>query len=81
MGGLFASYGHDLLAAAFRPARVKTVDQVRAFLTGHTYEWRDESGNYSEVPTLVWHVSFNDDASQCSVVSRPVTQDGWTKDD
>ena len=60
---------------------METVDQARAFLAGHTYEWRDESGNDNGVPTLVWHVSFNDDASQCNVVSRPVTQDGWTRDD
>ena len=26
-------------------------------------------------------VSFNDDANQCNVVSRLVTQDGWTRDD
>ena len=29
----------------------------------------------------MWRVSFDDDATQCNVISRPVTQDGWTKGD
>ncbi|WP_203072736.1 tetratricopeptide repeat protein [Falsiroseomonas ponticola] len=77
--GLAATSNASGLPAQQRanPSDVTSLEGARAFIAGRTFEWRDETGVRLGIPVGITQMTFNNDASQCTVRGRMITQDNW----
>ena len=60
---------------------VTTTDAAVKALRGVTFEWKDDTGLKMNIPTAQFRITFNDDATKCSVKSKSITEDTWSADE